>query len=211
MVTLEGVRLADDPHRAPALAWLRAHVGRPVSVAAQGREPDRWARVPASLALADRPIRLDLAQGLVDQGLAVADAGERDALCAPELLALEDAARGQGLGVWAVDRYKPARADDSAGIRALAGRFALVEGRIQSIGERPQRTYLNFGSDWANDFTIIIPKRTWAALRERGWTARALNGRRVRGRGVIELWRGPTMEISAADLLELLDPDRARP
>src|SRR5215218_4504267 len=87
VVTLEGVYLADDPHRAPALAWLRAHVGRPVSVAAQGREPDRWARVPASLALADRPIRLDLAQGLVDQGLAVADAGERDALCAPELLA----------------------------------------------------------------------------------------------------------------------------
>jgi nuclease-like protein len=211
LVTLEGVRLADSEHREPALAWLRAHIGQAVLVAARSRAPDRWGRVPASLALADRPVRLDLAQGLVDQGLALADAGEADALCAPELLALEDSARGQGLGLWAADRYKPASADDSARIRALAGRFALVEGRIRSIGERPQRTYLNFGSDWANDFTITIPKRTWAALRARGLTARALSGRRVRGRGVIEIWRGPTMEIAVPDMLELLDPDRTRP
>jgi hypothetical protein len=92
----------------------------------------------------------------------------------------------------------------------LAGRFVLVEGRIRSVGERQQRTYLNFGSDWANDFTIIIPKRTWAIMRDRDLSARALNGRRVRGRGVIEIWRGPTMEISAAEMLEILDLDRTR-
>ena len=116
----------------------------------------------------------------------------------------------QGLGVWAADRYKPASADDIAHLRALAGRFALVEGRIRSIGERQQRTYLNFGSDWANDFTVIIPKRTWVIMRDRGLSARALNGRRVRGRGVVEAWRGPTMEIAVADMLEVLDQDRLR-
>ncbi len=85
-----------------------------------------------------------------------------------------------------------------------------MEGRIRSIGERQQRTYLNFGSNWANDFTIIIPKRTWATLRDRGLSARFLNGRRVRGRGLIEAWRGPTMEILASDMLEVLDQDRLR-
>jgi hypothetical protein len=207
---LEGIRLAEGEHHEQALAWLNAHVGRHVSVAARRRDSDRWGRVPASVVLADRPVRLDLAQGLVDLGLAVADAGEADAFCAPELLALESAAREQGLGVWAADGYKPASSADAARLRALAGRFALVEGRIRSIGERQQRTYLNFGSNWANDFTIIIPKRTWATLRDRGLSARFLNGRRVRGRGLIEAWRGPTMEILASDMLEVLDQDRLR-
>ncbi len=89
---LEGIRLAEGEHHEQALAWLNAHVGRHVSVAARRRDSDRWGRVPASVVLADRPVRLDLAQGLVDLGLAVADAGEADAFCAPELLALESAA-----------------------------------------------------------------------------------------------------------------------
>jgi Staphylococcal nuclease homologue len=178
-------------------------------VAAKHSGADRWGRISASIALAGKPVRLDLAQSLVERGLAVADAGEADAVCAPELLAIESTAREQGLGVWATDGYKPTSADD-VGLRTLAGRFVLIEGRIRSIGERQQRTYLNFGSDWANDFTIIIPKRTWAIMRDRGLSARALNGRRVRGRGIIEIWRGPTMEISAAEMLEILDPDRTR-
>ena len=209
LAKLEGIRLPEGEHRDQAHAALRLYAGRTVTVAAKHSGADRWGRISASIALAGKPVRLDLAQSLVERGLAVADAGQADAVCTPELLAIESTAREQGLGVWATDGYKPTSADD-VGLRTLAGRFVLVEGRIRSIGERQQRTYLNFGSDWANDFTIIIPKRTWAIMRDRGLSARALNGRRVRGRGVIEIWRGPTMEISAAEMLEILDPDRTR-
>lgn len=210
IAVLDGVRLADGKHRDRALAWLRTHVGAPVAVAPRRRSPDRWGRVSASIVRVDRPIRLDLAHGLVDLGLAVADAGEADAFCAPELFAIEDAARLQGLGVWTAGGYMPAPADDAARLRALAGRFALVEGRVRSVGERQSRTYLNFGADWTNDFAIVIPKRTWAALRDRGVSAGMLNGRRVRSRGVIEVRRGPIMEVQIADMLEILDQERVR-
>ena len=187
-----------------------AHVGRHVSVAARRRNSDRWGRVPASVVLADRPAP---ARSGARSGRSRACRRRRwRGRCLLRARTPRPRERGgeQGLGVWAADGYKPASSADAARLRALAGRFALVEGRIRSIGERQQRTYLNFGSNWANDFTIIIPKRTWATLRDRGLSARFLNGRRVRGRGLIEAWRGPTMEILASDMLEVLDQDRLR-
>jgi hypothetical protein len=157
----------------------------------------------------DEP-RLDLAHALVEQGLALASSGEADALCGVELLALEATARERGLGLWAGERYKPVAAADVAKLQELTGSFALVEGRVRSVGERRQRTYLNFGADWTADFTITIPKRSWARMQERGLSAAALRGRRVRARGVIEAWQGPALEIVAPEMLEILDEDRGR-
>jgi hypothetical protein len=64
---------------------------------------------------------------------------------------------------------------------------------------------LNFGSDWASDFTIIIPKRVWSLVRERGLGAAALKGRRIRARGVLEDRRGPSMMVTAMDAIEVLE------
>jgi hypothetical protein len=82
---------------------------------------------------------------------------------------------------------------------------------VRGVGERRERTYLNFGSDWKSDFTITIPKRIWAALRERGVTAASLKGARVRARGVLEEWQGVALEITAADMLEVPAEDLQRP
>ena len=81
---------------------------------------------------------------------------------------------------------------------------------VRSIGERRERTYLNFGPDWKSDMTIIIPKRTWALMREQGLSAAALRGRRVRARGVLDEWQGVAMEIAAADMLEVLGQEPRR-
>ena len=82
---------------------------------------------------------------------------------------------------------------------------------MRSVGERRERTYLNFGSDWKQDLTITIRKRTWAIMRERGLSAASLKGRRVRARGVLEEWQGVAVEITAADMLEVLGQDITRP
>jgi hypothetical protein len=132
------------------------------------------------------------------------DADEQDALCNPTLLAAERRAREARLGFWKADRLI-LPAEKTATLAEQVGRFALAEGRVVSIGERATRTYLNFGRAGTGAFTVTLPKRTWSILRGRGVSAEGLRGRRIRARGIVEMWRAPTMEIVAADMLEILD------
>jgi hypothetical protein len=211
---LAGIHLPDeDPWRGAALARLRER--EDVSVTRLAAE-DRWGRAPVRAEAEG----LDLARGLVEGGLAAADPASLPEGCpgppaasrfAAELLALEAAARERGLGLWRADRYKPVAAEDEEGVRARAGRFALVEGRIRSVGERRARTYLNLGPDGRRHLTITISKRTWSNMVEKGLSATALRGRRVRVRGVVEEGRGPAVELAAPEVLELLEGSRARP
>src|SRR5690606_12544887 len=145
--------------------------------------------------LADAAPALNLSHGLVEAGLAVVDPGSSSMLCEPELLALEATARERSLGIWNDDRYKPVNAERADDLRDRIGRFVLVEGRIRSVGERAQRTYLNFGEHWAEDFTIVIPKKTWKQMESRGLNAAALKGRRVRARGILEPWQGTALTV----------------
>lgn len=186
-------------YRADALGWLKRHEQAHAHVS-RG-PPDRWGRSPARVAVTGG----DLARGLVERGLALVDAGESQRLCEPELLRLESEARAKKLGLWGEEANWPVRAEDEARLRERVGRFALVEGRILSVGERGQRTYLNFGRNFAQDFTITIPKRNWAIMKDRGLSAASLRGRRVRARGFLEAWNGTTLTIEVPDLLEVLD------
>jgi hypothetical protein len=208
LAKLAGLRFPDDPpHREQALAWLRARMDRPLVI--QGSESrDRWNRRLVRIRQSDGPTPLDLAHGLVEAGLALVDPGADDAFCQPELLALEETARERSLGLWADDGYKPIDVALSDRLRDRIGRFVLVEGRIRSVGERPHRTYLNFGGHWAEDFTIIIPQRTWKRMAERGLSAEALKGRRIRARGILQSWQGTALTIVIPEMIERLGDGR---
>lgn len=188
--------------RPGALAWLRTLRAVRVTTLSAGAV-DRWNRSPAVLAVPSGgpAAPVDVAELLVAEGLALVDAGERDRLCRPELLAVEASARAARRGVW---RDRPHRALDLEGLGRQAGRFTAIEGRVVSVGERRERTYLNFGRDFAKDFAVVLPKRSWAALKEAGHSASSLRGRLVRVRGVVEVRRGPSVEVTAADMVEVL-------
>jgi hypothetical protein len=206
---LVDVRLPESgPAAARASAVLAGLAGEEGLVGTIG-EPDRWERAPALLRIGrDRPV--DLADLLVGEGLALVDAGPRDALCRPDLLAAEQVARAARRGIWAeAGTVLPAR--DQAALAAAAGRFAVVTGRVVSVGVRRDRTYLNFGRDWTRDFAVTIPRRTWGTLLARGHTAESLRGAEVRVRGVVEMRRAPGLDVASADMLEVTAPRRAPP
>lgn len=206
LAKLAGIRMAVEPAALePAAEWLRSFEGSAVEVGALAAEPDRWGRLSATLVVTSDAGPVDLGRGLVAAGFALVDAGEADRLCQPELLLREARARELRIGLWRGDRYMPITAAELETLRQRVGQFALVEGRIRSVGERRQRTYLNFGPDWKADFTITIPQRTWRSIRERGHSAEGLRGRRVRARGLVEEWGGPAMTIMAPEMLEILD------
>ncbi len=211
---LDGLRWPDDPAAAEAArAWLMRLAGRSLATR-EAPEADRWGRITLDAATQDVPENappddapVDLAGGLVAAGLVQVDAGEGDSLCRPGLLAIEETARRAGRGLWA--GAPPVPAEEGARLAGLVGRFVVVEGRVRNVGERERRTYLNFAPFGTEGATVTVSKRTWRNMLERGFSAAALRGRRVRARGIVELWRGPTLDVGAAEMIEMLDEEQA--
>ncbi|WP_134500458.1 thermonuclease family protein [Microvirga pakistanensis] len=210
LARLAGIRLPDDSHhRQQALDWLKLRVGEPLVVSIQG-DRDRWDRRPLRARLGPAQAggpsqRLDLAHGLVEAGLAFVDPGADPVFCQPELLALEETARERRLGLWADGRYNPILADQTERLKERVGSFVIVEGRVRSVGERKQRTYLNFGGHWAEDFTIIIPRKTWMQMAGRGFSAASLTGRALRARGILQSWQGTALAVDLPEMIERLE------
>ncbi|MXQ11245.1 thermonuclease family protein [Microvirga makkahensis] len=209
LAKLSGIRLPDGPpYRQQALDWLKARIDQPLLVSVQGHR-DRWDRRSLRARLAQGQ-GFDLGHGLVEAGLAVVDAGTDQVFCQPELLAFEETARERRLGLWADGRYNPILAEQTERLKERVGSFAIVEGRVRSIGERKRRTYLNFGGHWAEDFTIIIPRQTWMRMAERGISANSLKGRILRARGILQSWQGTALTIDLPEMIEHLEGEGLR-
>ncbi|SEG54520.1 Pentapeptide repeat-containing protein [Methylobacterium sp. 190mf] len=234
---LDSLRWPDTPEAASAArTWLETRRGARVTVVPRG-QPDRWERARADLLVAEGDIAegadlagadlagadlagadlagadlagadlagADLAGGLIGAGLAYADANEADSLCRPGLRLVEAAARARGLGLWGAAR--PA-AEDGPALREKVGHFVVAEGRIRHVGERGARTYLDFAARGTDGLTVTVSKRTWRMMRARGLSAASLEGRRVRVRGLLEVRRGPTLEVALDGLETLEETDR---
>ena len=125
--------------------------------------------------------------------------------CAAELLSRENAARRARLGLWANPYYAVLDAATPADVRAHNGRFALVEGQVESVRESGATVYLNFGRHWSEDFTVTILKRNERNFTAAGVDLKGLTGRRVRVRGFIEERAGgsPWIEAERPEQIEI--------
>jgi len=125
--------------------------------------------------------------------------------CAAPLFAAETRARAAGLGLWADPRFAPLQADVPEQISAAKGSFTLVEGQVLSVREAGATIYVNFGRRWSRDFTVTILKRNRRMFTAAGIEPKALNGHRIRVRGIIERRGGPIIEAAHPEQIEVID------
>lgn len=177
---------------------MSALAGRTVGISRLATGVDRRGRVPVLL-WADGQL---LQRDLLGRGLAVAFPFDGDLPCSGILMAAEDEARTAQRGFWHKHDHWIAgtRPEDFSG--RING-YVIMQGRVVSVGTRPERTYLNFGGRWASDVTVEIPDRNRAAFG--GPEAlESLAGTRIRVRGFAVEKAGPMIELQRPWQIERL-------
>ncbi|MEX2201765.1 MAG: thermonuclease family protein [Dongiaceae bacterium] len=174
-------------------------LGEGLTLAYGGRQMDRHGRALAHLYLDDGT----WVQGeLLKLGMARVYSFADNRALAADMLALEQAARAAGRGIWSELWYVVRNIDE---IEEDRDSFQLVEGRVLEAARAGSRGYLNFGADWKTDFTLSLDA---AALRlfDAAWLPiEQLEGRRIRARGWVEYFNGPMIEITHPEQIEVLD------
>lgn len=169
-----------------------------------GRRMDRHGRLLAHLSDAETG---EWIQGaILRRGMARVYTFRDNRAAVPEMLALEREARGAKRGIWAHPFYAVRTPETVA--RDI-GSFQIVEGRVLAVAERRKTSFLNFGPDWREDFTIVLRGRDRKAFRDAGVPLKALEGRTVRVRGWVKSWNGPTIEATHPEQIETAGKDPA--
>jgi hypothetical protein len=147
---------------------------------------------------------------LLRAGYARAYGLPQSSACLSELIQYEAVGRRARLGLWSELAYAERAAYRTRELMRARGTYQLVTGRVARVETAGGRTYLNFGADWREDFTVGIAA---AALRaDAAWAeaVQAMAGERVRVRGWIERRNGPYIEVIDPRQIELLDPTEPR-
>lgn len=172
-------------------------------------EPDRWGRLPARLydvVDAPGPAPRELAAALLSEGAALPLPEARPARCAGVARITRAGQRDKAAPPATAPAGEPAiDGHDVAALRAQEGRIVLLEGRIASVGERAQRTYLNFSRRRGEAASIVLSKTLWREMQAGGWTASGVSGKRLRARGVLSGRDGLLLDVTSKLALELID------
>lgn len=141
---------------------------------------------------------------LVLNGLARVRPNERNPEMATQMYALEEKARQAKRGMWDAEEYPQYKILDPLNDTIPLNDFAIVEGIVKSVATVRNTTYLNFGQNWREDFTIAINGKLRREFSKTGQNLLSLQGQRVRVRGWVEDYNGPFIRLEDLSLIELL-------
>lgn len=139
---------------------------------------------------------------LVARGIAWAVTDAANPAMADQLYALEAKARAGKKGLWAQGSPFGLLTADTAA--QGNGTFRVVEGTVNRAATSKNNLYLNFGSDWKKDFTVMITPDIRKALARKGYDLMGLSGQKIRVRGWLREWNGPFMELETPERIEIL-------
>lgn len=191
----------DETEDARFKAAVEPFLSRQVELDVSGAQ-DRWGRWPARITLmpdgrgpgAGGDLAALLRQAGAARPLPEAAAGS----CA-------EAPSGQGNATTVKAPTGALDGHDLAALKAQEGRYVMLEGRIASVGERAQRTYLNFSRRPKEAAAIVVSRKLWRELQAAGWTAGTLGGKRLRAHGVLGGRDGLLLDVTSRAALELID------
>jgi endonuclease YncB( thermonuclease family) len=167
---------------------------------ASGATEDRYGRVVAYAHVGETSVQ----QALLRDGDAWVAARLGARPCADMLFSAEADARRHARGLWAEPELRPKSAANPDDIRANKGRYTLVEGVVLSVRDSSATTYLNFGRRYTRDFSVTIARRDVRLFTAAGIAPKQLEGKRIRVRGVVEMRRGPIIEATRPEQIELI-------
>ena len=184
---------------------MAAHlVGQNVILDLLAAGTDRWGRLVADLSVAEGPSGApgSIASALLAAGFARVRPEFETRGCSVARLAVEDAARQAGLGIWRDREYSVIQSANTAELRNRDGQFVVVEGSVRRVGFGRSRLYLDlvpFGGP-----TIVIARRLEPVLERAGLRVGTLGGQAIRVRGALDGRFGPRIEIGEPAMIEIL-------
>lgn len=181
-----------------ALAAMGALVtGKRVTLRAAGTPVDRHGRLVAHLLVDGHWVEAEL----LARGLARVRSRADDRAAVAQMLAIEDRARQDRLGLWAERAYDVRPAEDAA---RYAGTFQIVDGTVVDTATVEGAVYVHFGADWRDSFSLRIAGDAKRLCRAAHLDPRSLKGRRIRVRGFIDGVTRPVMDVTHPEQIELL-------
>lgn len=173
--------------------------GRAVSLYFGGAPQDRHGRTLAHLMLEGGTW---VQQAMLSRGLARVYTFPDNVSVVDEMLAAEREARNRKIGIWTDPWYRVWPATDTW---PKSGTFAIVRGVVANVAQFRDVTYVNFGEDWRDDFTVRIERKHRRAFRKYEFDLATLQGRELEIRGWIHWRNGPMIDATHPQQFVILD------
>jgi len=139
---------------------------------------------------------------LLSLGLARARTTRVNAEMAAQMFLHEIDAREEKRGLWVGEAYNildAADIDESA-----LNHYQIVQGRVKNVTINKNRTFINFGDNWRDDFTAVIEPSDRGLFERAGIDPMLWKGNTIRVRGWLGFYNGPNMEIDHPQGVEVL-------
>ncbi len=190
---------------------LRQVIGRTIIPYPAAKQPDRTGYLPAHIFVkpdVTMPYAGWLQADLLARGQAFLYIYPDQTSCAEALYSSEKSAQMAGEGIWKLDLSQQYPIFSTGGMEPLfvgavelltieraAGRYGIIRGVVLSTGSAGRWRYLNFGRNYAQDFTVRMTAGVEKHFNDIGFPLETLKGRRVEIRGVIQSKGGPMIDV----------------
>ncbi len=145
-----------------------------------------------------------LQAALVVGGHARVRGDARNRLGLRTLLKLEAETRAAAQGIWRHPAFALRRADDPA-LARFAGSFQIIEGEVYAAAIVGGTGFINFSPDRETDLTLVLKKPALELCAQAMFDISALTSKPIRCRGWLDLYKGPRIDITHPEQIEVLE------